>query len=365
MRCAAACLVAGWTVSANGLFSDGRAIAAEMCPVTDGIGRLGASFVTADVQHTAKGYVVSWQAIGTTQVVVSLAGRTLTERDKAGWHGAASGRVVIPVRHAGQRPFFRLTPDCGPALVLAERDISSRRLSNLRDAGGYRTAAGDWVRMGAIYRSNALAGLTRADRQALDRLGIRTVIDLRHVQERTVAPDVLPGGAGYVVADVFADASDPQVDVGSLIASGREYDAIVQLNRAMVSSAAARQAYARLFHTLAADGDGAVLFHCTAGKDRTGWGAAVLLTLLGVPRETVYADYLLSNRYREHEIEAGAHGQGTAFVPLERVDAAYLDAAFDEVTRVFGTFDNYLKQGLGLDDRVISDLKTKFLQPGQ
>src|SRR5262249_22599627 len=97
---------------------------------------------------------------------------------------------------------------------------------------------------------------------------------------------------------------------------------------------------------IAADGTGAVVFHCTAGKDRTGWGTAVLLTILGVPKATVYSDYLASNTYLN---------DSTA------VESSWLDEAFTEVNSSYGSFDNYVHKGLGLSDATIAALRAKML----
>lgn len=179
-----------------------------------------------------------------------------------------------------------------------------------------------------------------------------------------IAPGEPLGGAHYMVADVFADPPGDLGDIQELIDSGRGDEVLLRLNRGMVSSPPALRAYSALFHLLAQDTDGAALFYCTAGKDRTGWAAAVLLALLGVPKETVYRDYLLSNGYRSNEIAAGIGTRGAAFAPLERVAPEYLDAAFDEVDRRYGSFDNYPREGLGLDEKTLTNLKNKFLQSG-
>lgn len=97
--------------------------------------------------------------------------------------------------------------------------------------------------------------------------------------------------------------------------------------------------------------DGAVLFHCTAGKDRSGWTTAVLLTVLGVDRATVTEDYLLSNQFRNASPDDQLNG----------VRQSWLDAAFDQVNRTYGDFDTYVRDGLKLTDADVAALKAELL----
>jgi len=137
------------------------------------------------------------------------------------------------------------------------------------------------------------------------------------------------------------------------------------VNRQFVSLPSAKDAYGRLFDRLQAPAASPLVYHCTAGKDRTGWATAVLLTLLGVPRETVMADYLLSNDYlvqkNQATLSAMSPELAAKFGPALTVRAAYLQAAFDEVEQRYGSFDRYLKDGLGLDAAAVARLRERFL----
>ncbi|MBW8481119.1 tyrosine-protein phosphatase [Actinomadura sp. PM05-2] len=228
---------------------------------------------------------------------------------------------------------------------------------NFRDAGGYRTADGHWVRMGLVYRSNNLHSLVQSDLDALAAVRLTRVVDLRNVMERTEDPDKVPAGATYQVADLLdvTKGLPSGGDLGlalllalpSLLDSSK--DAQQQLGyRLMVNAPSARAAYRDMLTGVAAtlkQNGPASVFHCTAGKDRTGWGAAVLLTLLGVDRATVTADFLASNTYY------GA----------DSVRQNWLDAAFDEVNRKYGSFDAYVRTGLGLSDDTVATLKAGLL----
>ncbi|MFI9781039.1 tyrosine-protein phosphatase [Streptomyces sp. NPDC051956] len=133
----------------------------------------------------------------------------------------------------------------------------------------------------------------------------------------------------------------------------------------MVSAPTAQKAYTTVFQGIAAADGANTLFHCTAGKDRTGWANATLLTALGVPHETVTADYLASNTYRAKEnaatLAAMPPAQAAVYKPLLDVRPEYLNSGFQEVKSRYGTFDRYLDKALGLSHRDVRDLREDLL----
>lgn len=227
---------------------------------------------------------------------------------------------------------------------------------NFRDVGGYTTADGRTVRTGVVYRSNKLSELTDADLQRLAELGVTLDVDLRNVVERYEEPDRVPAGARYQVADVvslehglrFHD--NAAVTLVKALAAGL-FNGSDNLGQSiaypfMVDFVGADHAFGDLLRAVAGNASGAVVFHCTAGKDRTGWGTAVLLSLLGVPRETVEFDFMLSN---------------DKLGDPKAVELSWLRAAFDEVDHLYGSMDAYARQGLGLDDATIDALRSRLL----
>ncbi|GAA2104010.1 tyrosine-protein phosphatase [Kitasatospora saccharophila] len=301
------------------------------------------------VQQADGSFALSWTAPGARHVTV-YAGTDPEHvaHRRAVASGAGSATVTVSGLGAADRWYFELVPDRGAPLVVADRSLHLASAPNFRDLGGYRTADGRWVKLGQVYRSDDLSKLTDEDLAKLRRLGVRTVFDLRTPAERQAAPDRLPAGAKAITANVLGAADTGQFNVTSPQAA---VDMMVLGERTMVSADSARAAYAQLLG--AADDRGAVLFHCTAGKDRTGWGAAALLTALGVPQETVRADYLASNTYRA-QANAAALAQlppayQAVYQPLLDVRPEYLAAGFDEVKTRYGSFDAYLKKGLGVN----------------
>ncbi len=224
----------------------------------------------------------------------------------------------------------------------AERLLGLSGVPNARDAGGYRTVDGRWVRTGLFFRSGALDKATPADLARLSALGVTVVDDLRTGYERSLAPDKLPAGATGHSYDVIGQAP-PLILAGALFGGEGMY-------RAFITAPGANEAFAAVLRGIIAT-DGGVLYHCSAGKDRTGWTSALLLSLLGVDRATVTVDFLLSNTYRN----------ANPGDPLNGVQGEWLDAAFDQATLSYGSFDGYVREGLGLTEAELTALRAKLL----
>jgi len=259
--------------------------------------------------------------------------------------------------------------------------IGIASVPNLRDVGGWPTAGGGRVRTGLLYRSVDLSRLADEDLAVFDKLGIRTIYDLRTGAERDQSPDRLPDGAAYVVLDVLADSADatpaklaevladPQL-AARLLGDGRAPAIVEGAYRQIVCLDSARAAYRRLFADLADAGNRPALVHCMSGKDRTGWAAAALLGLLGVPEELIMADYLLTNAQllpsMQPRFDAFARlgGDPELLMPIFGVREQYLRAAVDETRRRFGTIEGYFADGLGLDADVQRRLRDAFTYVG-
>ncbi|WP_321852627.1 tyrosine-protein phosphatase [Burkholderia diffusa] len=254
---------------------------------------------------------------------------------------------------------------------IAVAPVTTPRLgsaANFRDTGGpdgtgYATASGAAMKKGAIYRSSALA-LSAADLATVDTLGITHVCDLRTTAEIHAQPDVPLAGATWENLNVLGVAS-----IGALPTDGATAAAFMQsMYRAFVTSETARTSYHTLFAGFAASG-GNLVFHCTAGKDRTGWATAILHTILGVPRQTILADYLLTNVYSASEIAAyvaqarksGGQDAADMMAALQSAQATYLQAAFDQVVASYGSMTSYIDNGLQLDQTTQNAIRRSML----
>ncbi len=259
------------------------------------------------------------------------------------------------------------------------QSIAIAAVPNLRDLGGWPTRDGGNVRWGLLYRSAELNQLAGADLAAFAALGVRAVYDLRTATERSAQPDRLPPGTEHVVLDVLegsADAApaqllpvmtDPQA-AERLLGGGRAGLLFAGAYREIVSLPSARAGYRRLFSDLIREEHRPALFHCTAGKDRTGWAAAMLLTLLGVPDELVMREYLLTNaqllpaeqRVLDHFRALG--GDPELLRPLVAVAPEYLAAALAEMRQQFGTIEGYFSAGLEIDAGAQKALRDVFVE---
>lgn len=261
----------------------------------------------------------------------------------------------------------------------AGRSLGIASLPNLRDVGGHVTPGGARVRTGLVFRSAALARLDGAESEAFAALGIRTVYDLRTAGERASAPDRLPSGTVHVVADVIADKDEGSpVQMLELLACPERAERELGGDRAhalwighyrdFVRLDSARAAYGNLFRGVAAEAGRPVLFHCSTGKDRTGWAAAALLLLLDVPYAAVLDDYLESARHVEPMLrpfadEYAARGGNPDLIrSIFATVPAYLEAALDEVRRQYGGLQGYFGDGLGIDPAMRATIREALLE---
>jgi protein-tyrosine phosphatase len=232
---------------------------------------------------------------------------------------------------------------------------------NFRDVAGpgYPTMDGGRVQRGVFYRSNELR-LTDEETSSLAGLGLKALVDLRSHLEIEQRPDVEIPGATWMNFDV---SGIPMEDVATL----QDHDAAVaimdRVYRSFVDDERSRGEYGDLLRQLATGGP--QLFHCTAGKDRTGWAAALLLHVAGVDDATIESDYLLTNALTGDsrarvEAEIAEHlgpEQVSVFEPTLVVDVSYLRAAYDAIERRYGDRTSYLRDGLGLEADVLDALR--------
>ena len=266
-------------------------------------------------------------------------------------------------------------------ILLSEPGLSFGIASvpNLRDLGGYETNDGATVVRDLVYRSNQLAKITPEDMEKIANIGLKNDYDLRTEAERAPLRDELPPGVNNIWLDVLKDAkgSAPTNLLALLqnpeegnkeLGDGKIEAVFIQSYRDFVSLPSAKTSYNELFTSLADQNKLPALFHCTTGKDRTGWAAAAFLTLLGVPMETVMEDYLRSNDYilplYQKVIDGYVAGGGEPSIPqaIFGVKAEYLEASFDEMEKNYGTIENYFSEGLGIDATIQKKLRDFYLE---
>jgi protein-tyrosine phosphatase len=224
---------------------------------------------------------------------------------------------------------------------------------NFRDIGGYPTLDGRVTRWKAVYRSDSLADMTPADLDGFAALGIRTLCDFRTEQERSRKPNRLPEDHGIKVAEIsFIPTGTVNmlaaINAGEL-GPGEIREEVTTHYRKFVREHGAE--YRRMFDLLLEDDCLPFLMHCTSGKDRTGFGAASLLTALRVPREQVVADYVMTNDFRRDiaHLFPNAISQ-PALQTLTSANTRYIETALDEIEAAFGSQDAWL-ESMGVDGR--------------
>ncbi|WP_018533168.1 MULTISPECIES: tyrosine-protein phosphatase [unclassified Streptomyces] len=251
---------------------------------------------------------------------------------------------------------------------------------NVRDIGGHR-AAGGRVRYGAVYRADALSKVTDADVTTLAGLRLRQVVDFRIPLEiRYDGADRLPAGVtgtarpvsdnGLYAQLLGAIAAKDPVKQEEMLGGGRAAAFMRSVYPMFVSDAANRAQFGATLHDIAYGGRGALLYHCTSGKDRTGWTTYVLLRTLGVDRRTAVADYLASNTFRaaydakvrEALAQAGQMQNPDLLIPIQEVRVEYLAAALDQVRHDYGSLERYVREGLGVDRRTLALLRAGLIE---
>lgn len=258
-------------------------------------------------------------------------------------------------------------------VIVTERQIPTDDQPNFRDLGGLKTKDGRYVKWGAIYRSGHLHDLKRDELAYFSKLGIRTVVDLRNNLEIAKDPDRYPKGVTYVQHSI----SDKE---------GKAYSRLKQ----MVLKEGYRRAKAKqLFvdvmksfaDTLAVDAkpvfelmlsdkkNEPLLYHCTGGKDRTGFMTAMILLALDVDRKTITEDYLMSNYYRRftnlrnmrRARLIGLDSETLEYAMLVRKE--YIDAVFEVIDDKYGGDDTYLATKFGLTPEKRAELKKRYTTP--
>ncbi len=233
--------------------------------------------------------------------------------------------------------------------------------SNFRDIGGYRSADGRRVRCGQIFRSDHLAGLTSEDLARLASLGIGHSLDFRGAAECAATPYDIPG------VQRVALTIEPTViaRMQALVAQGvvPTAEETVELMRETYRDFVNRNAdtYGRFMKHLLEQPTPQV-FHCTAGKDRTGFAAALVLSALGVDRATIEHDYLLTNQLYKRDARLEGQGHPHVMKVLWQVQPEFLHAAFEAVDAQHGGMIDYLHGAIGLSPQELAELQRMLLE---
>jgi protein-tyrosine phosphatase len=262
------------------------------------------------------------------------------------------------------------------------RHIPLEGASNFRDFGGYGAADGRKVRMGQLYRSDRLAGLTQADFGALRDRGIRLVCDLRRQREIDMSPTVWGGSQApeFLHVSLLTDASGPDVMSRVLADSDirsnpvRSRQEMVKLYGRLAREPGAIAGYKTIFDRLATDDGYPFLVHCSAGKDRTGVVCALIHAVLGVSEDDILEDFMATRIHydgakniheRATQIMSGLDVEGwtvEALAPVFTVEADYLRGFLDVMDEEHGTAVNFLTDTVGVRPEVLEAMRERLLE---
>ncbi|MFM9838979.1 MAG: tyrosine-protein phosphatase [Cyclobacteriaceae bacterium] len=248
----------------------------------------------------------------------------------------------------------------------APRGIKLQGAINFRDMGGYKTTDGKQVKWGKIYRSADVSKLTDADLELLSQLNIKMVCDLRGEKEAELAPDKIIPGSERILLPAGSENVGSANSYMKYMTTQQRADSMMRSFYTRTDHLKAK--YKPMFdQLLVLETDKALMFHCTAGKDRTGVGAALILFALGVDENTILKDYELTNEYRKEGNEQYVKMLTTQGLPegaarsMMAANPMYLKTTFESIATKFGSVDKFLENELDLTPSKKAQLRSKFL----
>ncbi|MCW5657082.1 MAG: tyrosine-protein phosphatase [Burkholderiaceae bacterium] len=237
---------------------------------------------------------------------------------------------------------------------------------NFRDLGGYPVGEGRRTRWRRLFRSDSLAALTGRDLELVAALDLHGVIDFRLPHERASHPNRLPAGANpriaqfgfwpHGVAEMLEDLRQLRIDAAAIERAVTGHYRLYPLQHCAE--------FRGMLEAVEEAGGRPMLIHCVSGKDRTGFGAAVILMAIGAPKSVIVEDYLLTNAYRRdigHLMPPGTPASVAEVFTAAR--PGYIEAAFESIESAFGDVDNFLARGLGFDEERRRKLRDQLTEP--
>ena len=281
------------------------------------------------------------------------------------------GRARLSGLAQDSRHFFRLSDQHGNEVVVGERRYGLEGTPNFRDFGGYRTADGRQVKWGYLFRSGQLNHLSEQDLELLGNLNLDLICDFRRLEEQESEPSRLPEREPRIASLPIIPGSNARFfeEAEGRRKAGREtmHEFMLEVNRQFAEDQT--EVYARMFREILALEDARFLVHCAAGKDRTGFAAALVLLALGVPRELVVQDYMLTARYFVPEQELGRlrvkyqmeDMDVEAIMPILEVHEDYIARALESIGRNYKSVEAYLEEALGVGPAELAELRSRYL----
>jgi protein-tyrosine phosphatase len=323
-------------------------------------------------------YRVRWGAFDPPQAVAVFILEDLTDFYSSNNPGVpvvstSENEVVIANPNPSLRHYFYLQSEMGESTVLAERRLSLQGAPNFRDLGGYTTADGRRLKWGKLFRSGKLSSLTDEDRRYVQQLGLTLVCDFRQLVEQSLHPTSLAAASSHRVASLPVKPGSHSNFMENLhqgiVAVDDAAELMRHINRDFVVNQMPQ--YAEMFQQLLTE-DKPMLIHCASGKDRAGFGAALLLDVLGVEEDLIVHDYMLTNQYlpieeeiyrlsRELTDHDGSPVSEQVLRPLLEVRPDYIRACFDEIKKRHESKQHFYENALNLDEKKLAILTNRYL----
>ena len=296
-------------------------------------------------------------------------------------------QMIIKNPDLNHRLFFLVCPKEGKNYVISTRLVNLDGTDNFRDCGGYETIEGKRVKWGLLYRSDQLSNISERDITFLRNMELKTIVDYRSKSEASAAPDKEISGTNTYSLD--PNAKTAQLAAGSVddavnksildLLKEHKFDTdkygdpeenMYKEYKKFIHSDSSKNAYRELIELILDEHNLPLVQHCRGGKDRTGFGAAIILLALGVREEWVIYDYTLTTQYRvkKNKRQMNLYKQYTKdektltlLSTLQQSKAIYMETVINEMKKTYGSIDSYLKDALGIDQNVKEKLKEIFL----
>ncbi|MCX7621097.1 MAG: tyrosine-protein phosphatase [Acidimicrobiales bacterium] len=320
------------------------------------------------VRREGADLVVSWDVREPIEIAISMSPDVAVPVD-AEVRYMAPGEAIIRGLDAGCRHYVHLMRSGLRSRVLAERLVPLVGATNFRDLGGYAAGGGRTVRWGRVYRSDALSALTQSDLEYLRAMGVRVVIDHRAPHETEVAPCRARSPQFELVNHIIGDGSEDRRLITDRIRDGELREITVADMTAFYFLTFERHAteFGSVLRRVADPSQHALVFCCTAGKDRTGMTAALLLAALGVDEATILDDYELTNGYRSERRQLiirelrNMNIDPEPFLPFFTAEREVLAGALRLLKDRYGNIRRYLAERAGVGPEVIDALRSSLL----
>ena len=319
-------------------------------------------------------YELDWQGVFQQRpVTVTAANHPGSSQGvQLGANQVASGR--FSGLQPGRRYYFQFDDNDGSIAIAAQRGIPVEGSVNFRDFGGYRTMDGRVTKWGRFFRSGHLSEISNAEQKYLAQLDINTVCDFRRQAEMESERSLLPGDPTIHQVEIVPGARDPN-HIHQLLATATTpkdvFNEMVEIMRILITEAAPH--YRRLFEIMLGHEQGALLINCSAGKERTGVGAALVLMALGIPRDVIEQEFMLSKEYypvhreiprvlEKYNVALPGEDGVKLVMPLLETHSAYIRVVFEEIDKGFDSDQEFIKATYGLTDNDLATLREKYTE---